>query len=166
MTTTNITTPYRRELIVEQDGGTYLEVKSDDFEGKKNIKTFLPEEQVAQLVTALLGENATVITDLPEAKVEVDGWVHSGSHGGWLTTSPEKVLKNVKELLAVHAYLVKHKAEQEEAKKAEAEAVKAKRRDALATEFVGMPTTYASRSHVFRQSIDRIIELEEAAKVS
>ncbi|HEX9228120.1 MAG TPA: hypothetical protein VF885_16075 [Arthrobacter sp.] len=50
------------------------------------------------------------------------------------------------------------------AKEAEATAARDKRRDEIATELVGNPCSYHTRTPAFSRAIDRIIELEDAAK--
>lgn len=174
MTITTITTPFRRELTVEKtNGDTYLEVKSDDpWEGDNNIKTYLPKEQVTELVNALVGESAPVVTDLPEATLSDNGlYAQAGAVQRRIDLyTAEDFLTVAKQYLALHAFMVKHEAEQEAAKIAEAEkeAQRAKRRDELARELAdGDPrAAYTSRLTVVKKAIDLIIDLEEAAKVS
>lgn len=170
---TTITTPFRRELTVEKDGpDTYLRVTGDDFGTKHDVKTFIPKEQVTELVNALVGENGTLVTDLPEATVSENGlYVAAGDVQRRIEYyTAEDFLTSAKQYLALHAFMVKHEAEQEAAKAAEAEkeAQRTKRRNELAAEFRGYggPTAYSASTGVFKAAIDRIIDLEEAAKVS
>lgn len=178
---TIIKTDLCREFIVDEgwngEGSKHLTAVSTSFGTKETIESLLTAGEASQIGLALLGENSVVVTDLPEVKRDVDGWVFSGSNGAWETATPEKILKNAKELLAVHAFLVKRNAEQEEAKraaeeaqKAEAEAVKAKeaarkaRREEICQEEFTVP--YRDLGGVSKRFVNRIIDLEEAAKVS
>lgn len=176
MTEVQIKTPYSRTLTVSEgwdgEGSKHLNITTTE-SGTHLSDTLLPTESVNELATALLGENATVITDLPEVTLDEDGWFASDSFIRSPSSSPERLLKNAKALLAMHAFVVKRDAEQEEAKKAEAEAAKAKeaardkRRDEVTQELTGDPyARYCDRFLIVKKSIDRIIELEEAAKVS
>lgn len=173
MTTTTLTKDHgliAREITVEDDGySTYLTMRN--IGGNEDaLCASLRGESRAKLAEALLPENSTVITDLPVAKRDVDGWVYCGSTGSWDSRDPEKVLKNAKELLAIHALIVKSHEEQEaakaaaEAEKAAVEAARNKRRDDLAADLSGARGGYDTRTHAFKAAIDRIIELEEAAK--
>ena len=176
MKTTTIETPINRKIIVNTFGkGSSVDLDVNDTarcpdNGKRVYSMLLPEE-ATQLASALAGENATVVTDLPEAKLK-HGYVVADCYSRSVHQPVDDLLENAKALLAIHAFLVKRNAEQEAAKAAEAEAVKAKeaanakRRDELATELVGAHCKYSSRSLSLRMAIDHIIELEEAATVS
>lgn len=188
MTITNIKTPFRRELTVENNGpyDTYLQVTGDDWSTKHDVKTFIPKAQVGELIEALLGENATVVTDLPEAKVDPSfnhskTVIRSGSSIEYVTKDPAKLVATAKELLAIATFNTKYQEEQaaeteakakaKEAAVAEKETARAKRRNELADELA--PRTpglgknwYSNVSGNLQKAIDRIIELEEAATVS
>lgn len=174
--TTTITTDYSRELTVINRGYEFnLAVKDTDgkYAVKGEVYSHLTSEQATKLANALVGENATLVTDLPEAKLK-HTWVEAGNVDRHKDTDPAEVLEHAKQLLAIHAFLVKAQAEREAAKAAEEaktkakEAANAKRRDELASELAeGDPrATYSSRLTVVKKAIDRIIDLEEAAKVS
>lgn len=174
MTVTKIKTPFRRELTVENNGpiDTYLQVKGDDWGNLHDVKTYIPQEQVTELVDALLGENATVITDLPVAKEDGYGFVTASGYDRGEHANAEAILERAKALLAIHKFLVEKKAKdaeaekvkaEEEAKAAEYEAIvkRDKRREELVTDLRGFGN-YTSSSHIFQKAIDRIIELEAA----
>jgi hypothetical protein len=132
------------------------------------VFSVLSNGQATELAAALLGENATVITDLPKAKLR-HGFVEAGGIDRHASSDPADVLNHAKELLAIHKVLVEQQAvaaKEAEVAKAKAEAKESeltKRRDALAAEFRGWGT-YGNSSETFQKAIDRIIELEEAAK--
>lgn len=170
MTITKITSPFHRELTVEKDShATYLQVTGDDWGTKHDVKTFLAEEQVTELIDALLGENSTVVTDLPEAKLSGE-WVEAGPHSRHTSTSPYDLTRVAKSLLAIAAKITEMNTEKAEAEAKAAEAEKAKeaardkRRDELADKF-NRGHSYSSLGTSGQRAIDYIIDLEEAAKV-
>lgn len=167
-----------RTITVEQtDNNTFLKVTDES--GGREIQTSLTlwqSKALPKLIDALAGENATVVTDLPEVELSLPAFdtrevARAGVVSRYVTADPERVLAEAKDLLAIRAFLIKRNEEQEAAKVAEAEAVKAKeeanakRRDELALEFWGYGCSYSNRSSYAKKAIDRIIELE-AAKVS
>lgn len=167
-TKTKITTDYGRELNVAHS--TYdvnLHVKDTDgaYGGKSEVYTGLSHGEAAQLAAALVGENATVITDLPVASEDGYGYVEAGTTSR-LSGDAESILQQAKNLLAIHAFIVKRNEEKEEEEKRAEKARKA-RRDELTKELTGNHhTEYAFTTELSQKAIDRIIDLEEAAKVS
>lgn len=170
---TVITTPLSRELIVRDHGHSFnLHVKDTDGTYAKpgEVYTSLNPEEATKLANALLGENATVVTDLPEAQLSGE-WVEAGPHSRHINTSPAALRRVAKDLLAIAAKITELNTEKEAAEAKAAEEAKAKadarekRRNELATELVGTPCTYSGRLAVLQDAIDRIIDLEEAAKV-
>lgn len=160
--------------VTNLSDGAHLTVTDTGTSGE-SIPSHIYPEQVTELITALAGDNATVVTDLPEAYMNEWGRIVAGGCDRSKHSDPAEVLTIAKELLAVHAFLVKHYEEQaaaekakEAAEKAAAEAEKAKeaarkaRRDQLVKEFGSVE--YSALSYVSKQAFDRIIELEEAAK--
>ena len=170
MTTTIVETPIARKITVvkHSHGSVNLAVKDTDLD--KEIHTHLDQEYVTKLAEALLGENATVITDLPEAKEDGFGYVAAGSYDRSHNADPETVLKNAKALLAIHKFLVEKKAEEatkaeEAAKIAEQEAIvkRDKRRAELIVEF--RSCSWERLTRPAKEAYDRIIDLElEAAQ--
>lgn len=170
MTQTVIDTKLARTFtVVPQSGGAkHLTVKDTD--QSKEVRAYLYKDDAEKLGLALLGENATVVTDLPVATrrkgtFDPHDVVTSGRVSFYDNVDPEKVLQDAKDGLAVYKLLVEQQAlaakEAEVAKAKEAE--RTKRRDELAEELRGWGT-YTQSSEIFRAAIDRIIELEEAAK--
>lgn len=144
------------------------------------VFSMLKQEEARKLAGGLLGNNVAVITDLPEATLGAwDSRVHAGNADRPVYSDPEKIEETAKNLLAIAKFIRKANAEKEaaaEAQKAkEAEAALAElekqvklteRRDALATKFRGYKSTYSNSSSIFMKSIDRIIELEDAAALT
>jgi len=147
-----------------------LEVK-DDYLGK-SIMSSITHAEAEKLGLALLGKDAEVITDLPEAEVEEHGpgirnSVRSGGSAYFYDTDPERVLTHAKDLLAIHKKIVELNAKEEEAKAAEAakKASRAARRDELAEQFnPGIEGGFRRLGTSGRAAINYIIDLEEAAK--
>jgi len=154
----------RKFTVYPWSGG--VDIKAEDTANNESVFSVLNLEEAEKLGLALIGENATVITDLPEAKDDGYGYVKANSYDRSSNTDPESVLKNAKALLAIHKFLVEQQAvATKEAEVAKAkEAARDKRRDELATEFRGYVSTYRGSTSAFSGAIDRIIELEEAAK--
>jgi len=150
-------------VVPQIRGAKHLTVRDTD--QSKEVRAYLYKDDAEKLGLALIGDNATVITDLPEAEGKY-GYVLASGYERSSATSAEEVLKNAKALLAIHKHLVEQQAvtakEAEVAKAKEAELTK--RRDELATEFRGYVSTYRGSTSAFSGAIDRIIELEEAAK--
>ena len=142
------------------------------------VFSMLKQEEARKLAGGLLGNNVAVITDLPVAKLN-EGYVHSNDYYRVSHADPNEIERNAKALLAIAKFIRKANAEKEAAAVAEKEAdvaaekarleaaVKlAERRDALATKFRGYKSTYSNSSTIFMKSIDRIIELEDAAALT
>lgn len=156
---TVITTGYDRKLTIRDHGHSFnLHVKDTDgtFAQPGEVYTSLTPEEATKLANALLGGNATVVTDLPKVE-KSGGYLFAGNYSRSITNSAEEVLENAKALLAIHAFLVEQEQEQAEADARE------KRRDELTTELGAAP--YGTLSVIAQKAIDRIIDLEEAAKV-
>jgi len=156
-------------VVPQIRGAKHLTVRDTD--QSKEVRAYLYKDDAEKLGLALIGDNATVITDLPEATSSKANWdvrnvVRSGRVSFYADVDPEKVLQDAKDGLAVYKLLVEQQAvtakEAEVAKAKEAELTK--RRDELATEFRGYVSTYRGSTSAFSGAIDRIIELEEAAK--
>jgi hypothetical protein len=169
VTNTVVDTNLARTItVVPQTGGAKHLTVMDTYRSKE-VRSYIYKEDAEKLGLALLGENATVVTDLPEATVEA-GYgsrdiVNAGDTAYYSDKNHESVLKHAKELLAIHKHLVEQQAlaakEAEVAKAKEAE--RTKRRDELVIEHRGWGT-YDSSSVIFQSAIDHIIKLEEAAK--
>lgn len=185
---TTITTDYSRQFEVTGSGiDTFLDVRDTDT--KRSISSWLHGNTAEELGEALLeaaGKKLYAFDDLP--KVTTNGYYLRADNVSRLaTTDPADVMDRIKGLLAIHGELVKReeakKAEQEaaeraaketaEAEKKAAEAekkaaeAKAARRDELVREFnptASWVATYYEVSSTARKAIDRIIELEDAAK--
>lgn len=163
-----------RTITIEENsfGNTFLTVAREGSVGVTANLTYEGTKAKDKLIKALAGENSTVVTDLPEVTVDRHGYVETERTSRHESSNPEDILTLAKSLLAIHAFLVKRNEEQEAAKIAEEEAAQAKdrardkRRDELASELVGIFCTYRSRIQTLKDAIDRIIDLEEAAKVS
>lgn len=179
MTTTTIETPLNRQFFVHSFGDTVdLDVRdtAKNPDDGSRVYSLLRREQAEKLALALLGENAVVITDLPEVTVNALYGKTAVRANNWAyhdDKNPEDLLADAKSLLAIHKFLVEKKAKdaeaeaekakaEEEAKAAEYEAIvkRDKRRDELVAELGAAP--YHIISSVAKAAIDRIIELEAA----
>ena len=163
---TVIETGIARTLIVRDFGeSSNLQVVNTDTD--ETVWTHLSDEHSTKLADALLGENATVITDLPEAKLKL-GYVEANGFNRRVDQDADELMVHIKAMLSIHAFLVKRNEEQEaEAEAANAkEAAKVERRDELADKFGTYVHSYDGFSTLAQRLVDHIIELEEAAKVS
>ena len=175
---TTITTNYSRKLEVSQGwlGSASKHLTVTDTTEDLRIASILSPEEVKELVESLIGDNATVITDLPEAtSYECLGKtiVKSGNTRYYADKDPEYIETFAKEQLAIAKFIREHRAQEEAlaklaaeaeaAKAAEKEAKRVKRRAELVKEFGSVP--YTALSFVSKQAFDRIIELEEAQAV-
>jgi len=155
----------RKFTAFKWNGGVDLDVR--DTSNNDRVFSVLSPEQANDLATALLPEGATVITDLPEATRGTNGYIAAGGYSRYQSNTPEEVLNNAKALLAIHKVMVEQQAvaaKEAEAAKAK-EAARTKRRDALVQELTGNPhTAYVWCGDLSKVAVDRIIELEEAAK--
>jgi len=174
--TTTVKTGIDRTLTVENWGrSASIDVRdtSRNPDDGERVYSLLESSEAEKIGLALLGENATVITDLPEAKLK-GLWVEAGDIDRHHGIDPAEVLDHAKKLLAIHKFLVEKKAKEAEVeaqriKEAElaaeaaklAEDARNKRRDELAKEFRGFGN-YDNSSVVFKKAIDRIVELEAA----
>lgn len=182
MTDTNKTTVKtnnnRTLTVTDYDFSDDVYLRVSNHYNTQEISSALTRAEAKTLAGALLGNNVAVITNLPEAKDHGYGYVYAGNVDRHRTNSPDEIEELAKNLLAIAKFIRKANAEKEaaEAKRvaeAEAEAaIKAEkeaadkrdaRRDELASEFRGYKSTYSDSSHVFKKSIDRVIELEDAA---
>lgn len=171
--TTTIDTGFDRMLTVV-DYGNDKHLTVNDTNGETEIPTLLREDDATKLASALLGEDAVVITNLPEVKLDDFGWVEADGTARYLRdVTSESVLTNAKGLLAIRAFLVKRDEEKAEAEKAKAEAAaidaRNARRDEVAKEYTALMTytsDYAGLLPWARAMVDRIIELEKAQPVS
>jgi hypothetical protein len=163
VTTTTIETRINRKFNVRAwaNGDSDLRV-TNTLHGDE-VFSVLDKEQSEKLALALLGENATVITDLPEAKEDGYGDVTAGGYFRSENANAESLLENAKALLAIHKFLVEKEAEVLKAKEAEYEAIAKlnKRRDELAYSF-NSSLNYVNINSATRKAIDHIIELEAA----
>ncbi len=176
---TTVQTDYARTLTVSDfphtEGEVYLKV--DDTDMHTSISTALTTEEAATLGKALLGDSVTVITDLPEAKLNHHGYVEAGNTDRHQLADADYIEEQGKALLAIAKFIRAknaEKAEAEAALKIEVEALKAvaaqkavvkltKRRDALVQELTDSnATAYAWASELAKSAIDRVIELEDA----
>jgi hypothetical protein len=170
---TVVKTDFARKITVTSGGEyTYLKVTNTDFLSGTQISSALTSEEAAEIAVALIGDNATVITDLPEATLyESFGKtiVKSGNTRYYADKDPEYIETFAKEQLAIAKFIREHRAEEERLAKlaAEAEVVKEakrnKRRDELVKEFSSV--AYEELCYVSKQAFDRIIKLEEAQAV-
>jgi hypothetical protein len=167
--TTTVETKIDRKINVTPWGHGDNDLHVIDTQANESVFSVLTKEESEKIGLALLGENATVITDLPEAKDDGFGYVKAGHYDRSTNTDAETVLKNAKALLAIHKFLVEKEAEAQRIKEAEEAAKAAKRaedarnwrRDRLVTEIRGFGD-YRSSSDIFQKAIDRIIDLETA----
>jgi hypothetical protein len=159
-----------RVITVDNDGMVFLKV----WDGSREIQTNLTaweSKALPQLITALVGEDAVVITDLPEVTFGFPPfgtreYAKAGNVEKWVDADPEKLVKTAKGLLAIAAVITKRNEEKAEAEKVKAEEdAKRTRRDKLVQELSGNPeTAYEFATPLSQAAVDRIIELEEAAK--
>jgi hypothetical protein len=163
VTTTTIETRINRKFNVRTwaNGDSDLRVRNTI--SNDEVFSVLDKGQSEKLALALLGENATVITDLPEAKEDGYGDVQADGYFRSENANAESLLENAKALLAIHKFLVEKEAEVLKAKEAEYEAIAKlnKRRDELAYSF-NSSLNYVNINSATRKAIDHIIELEAA----
>ena len=175
MNETVVTTDFDREITVKKDwGDTFLTVKDTGY-SHTQISSLLPEEEARKIGEALIGDNAMVITDLPEA-TSYDCFgktiVKSGNTRYYTDKGPEYIETFAKEQLAIAKFIREHRAEEERLAKLAAEAEAAqqakrnKRRDELAKQFASQSGNESYRyylcSDLAKNAIDHIIDLEEA----
>jgi len=175
VTTTTVETGIARKITVVKHGRRTANLHVLNTDMHEEIYTLLDKEEAEKIGLALLGENATVITDLPEAERKY-AWVQAGDIDRHHDTDPAEVLDHAKKLLAIHKFLVEKKAKEdaeaeaqrikeaeEAAKAAELEdiAKRDKRRDELAYSF-NRSYSYQNINPATRKAIDHIIELEAA----
>ena len=168
MKTTTVETKIDRKIHVSAWGTGDNDLHVIDTSVNESVFSVLTKEESEKIGLALLGEPATVITDLPEAKLK-GLWVEAGDIDRHHGIDPAEVLDHAKKLLAIHKFLVEKKAKEAEVeaqriKEAElaAEAARNKRRDELANELWGYGAFYRNRTSYAQKAIDRIIELEAA----
>jgi len=166
VTTTIVETGIARKITVVKHSRHTANLAVRDTDLQDAVYAHLTKEESEKIGLALLGENATVITNLPKAERKY-AWVQAGGIDRPHDTDPAEVLDHAKKLLAIHKFLVEKKAKDEEetATKAKAEeeaaAKRDKRRNELVTDLRGFGD-YTGSSHIFQKAIDRIIELEAA----
>jgi hypothetical protein len=169
VTTTTFDTNIDRKLTVTT-GGWGADLHVVDTSANNAVFSVLRPEEATKLGTALLGDNTTVITDLPEASIETPAFgyrkvVRAGSESRYLDGDPERVMTAVKDLLAIHKVLVEQQAVAAKEAEVAKEAERQKRRDELTKELTdNARTEYQYASDLAQSAIDRIIDLEEAAK--
>lgn len=158
---TRINTHLARNLTVkEYEYGDEVFLTVADTNMSTEISTALTKEESATLGKALLGLDATVITNLPEAVDDGAGYVTSGYVGRQLKSDPEHVENVAKNLLAIAQFI---RAQNAADKAVEAEAAEklvqlTKVRDTLADLFRPTGGKYSECTIVTRNAIDYIIE--------
>lgn len=172
-----INTNYQRVFeVIHDEGSIYLNVRETANWGKVDtVRSFLPDKVAVELATALLEAAGQEVTHTPdELPKVVEGWndnrLHSNNVGANLTDDPKMVMKKALGLLAIAKELEKRQAEALERNKAEAKAEKEReeklrqRREKLAQELSEGMRTYFYSPDSTRNAIDKIIELQDAAK--
>jgi hypothetical protein len=178
VTETIIKTGLARELTVETSwDDIYLRTKETGSFKNVEVSSFLTKEHAVELATALLeaaGKTAVTFDELPEVtegtRPWADNYLYSNNMAQAADSDPKMVLEKAKGLFAIALELQKRQDEAVAKAKAEFEAEKAKeaeltkRRDKLAFELSEDFYGYAGVNRITQSAIDRIIELEDAAK--
>ena len=159
-----------RTITVDSSNGlVFLKVADGTGKELQTNLTAWESKALPQLITALVGEDAVVITDLPEVTFGFPPfgtreYAKAGNVEKWVDADPEKLVKTAKGLLAIAAVITKRNEEKAEAEKAKAEEdAKRTRRDKLVQELSGNPeTVYEFATPLSQAAVDRIIELEDA----
>lgn len=183
MTKSIVKTDFHREITVQggwiNEGSKHIGIKNTA-NSTETVNALLSDENAKEIAGALLGDNAVIITDLPEAEQTPWGHrVYAGNADRHETADPAEVEQLAKNLLAIAKFIrtrnTEKEAAEEAAEKAEAERLrvaeeaKAKlttRRDELASELRGYESHYSNSTYVLKKAIDRVIELEDAAEAS
>lgn len=168
MKTTTVETKINREINITRWGCGSMDLHVIETDTNTSVFSVLKPEEAEKIGLALLGGNATVITDLPEVTVQEGRgtdftYVRANCWAYRDDKNLESLLEDAKSLLAIHKALVERRAEQE-AKAAEREALakRDKRRDELGNLFRGYGEGYGPCTIPTKKAIDHIIELEAA----